>query len=485
VTTTNPQRAAILATLKLSDLGIVAVAFVLAVALASPEASWLSVLQMRIRVVNLLFVCIYLGYWHIVLHSFGLYRSYRLTPVSRELRDLGMAVLVGSAPLVIIGDLFHFAFVSSKFLVLFSGLAFVGLGIERRLFRTFARSMRMHGRNLRNVIIVGSGEVALDMVSRLARRADLGYHIVDVIEVDDHDGGAGNGSTNGANGNGAHAADAGFVEQLADLIARQPIDEVFVALPLDALQPIRSIVALCEEQGITVRMLSSLLELGLARAKVDELDGRPVITVFTGPPDSLSLLVKRLIDIAVSVVALAILAPAFVALAIAIRLDSRGPVFFVQERVGLNRRRFRAFKFRTMVEDAEQRQAELEPLNEAEGPVFKIRHDPRVTRLGHWIRRLSLDELPQLINVLRGEMSLVGPRPLPVRDVNLIDVTAHKRRFSVKPGITCLWQINGREPQFEHWIKADMEYIDNWSLALDFQILVKTIPAVLSGRGAY
>jgi lipopolysaccharide/colanic/teichoic acid biosynthesis glycosyltransferase len=151
----------------------------------------------------------------------------------------------------------------------------------------------------------------------------------------------------------------------------------------------------------------------------------------------------------------------------------------------MNRRRFPAYKFRTMVAGAEQLQADLEHLNEAEGPVFKIQDDPRITRLGRVLRRFSLDELPQLVNVLMGDMSLVGPRPLPVRDVDLIDTRWHRRRFSVKPGITCLWQINSREPKFEEWIRSDMEYIDNWSLMLDLKILVKTIPAVIFGQGAH
>jgi lipopolysaccharide/colanic/teichoic acid biosynthesis glycosyltransferase len=191
-----------------------------------------------------------------------------------------------------------------------------------------------------------------------------------------------------------------------------------------------------------------------------------------------------LLDVTVSSVALVLASPVCLAIALAIKLDSRGPVFFVQERVGLNGRRFRFFKFRTMTPDAEDRQAEIEDLNEATGPVFKIKKDPRVTRFGAVLRQLSLDELPQFLNVLRGDMSLVGPRPLPVRDVLRIDRRAHKRRFSVKPGITCLWQVDGRGPNFEDWIKTDMEYIDNWSLGLDLKILAKTIPAVLSGRGA-
>jgi lipopolysaccharide/colanic/teichoic acid biosynthesis glycosyltransferase len=172
-------------------------------------------------------------------------------------------------------------------------------------------------------------------------------------------------------------------------------------------------------------------------------------------------------------------------IAAAVRLDSPGPIVFRQQRVGLKRRRFWAYKFRTMVTDAERLQATLEQRNEAQGPVFKIRDDPRITRVGRWLRQTSLDELPQLLNVLKGEMSLVGPRPLPIRDVDRMDVRWHKRRFSVKPGITCLWQVMRRTPEFDEWIRSDMEYIDNWSLVLDLKILARTVPAVLSRQGAH
>jgi exopolysaccharide biosynthesis polyprenyl glycosylphosphotransferase len=210
-----------------------------------------------------------------------------------------------------------------------------------------------------------------------------------------------------------------------------------------------------------------------------------VLTIRAGAPDPVGLFFKRVIDLVGATIGLILLSPIFLIVALLIKLDSRGPVFFWQDRVGQNRRRFPAYKFRTMVVGAEKMQAALEPLNEAQGPVFKIANDPRVTRVGYWLRKLSIDELPQLVNVLKGEMSLVGPRPLPVRDVDRIDVRWHRRRFSVKPGITCLWQVNSREPQFDDWVRSDMEYIDNWSLALDLKILAKTIPAVISGQGAH
>ncbi|HLK10823.1 MAG TPA: sugar transferase [Candidatus Binatia bacterium] len=470
---TNPRRTALLAALKLADLGVVIAAFVVALCIAIPGAqSWSEVLEMRIEVRNVLFMAVYLCYWHLVLMGFGLYRSHRLAPISREWRDLLSAVLLAATPIFLFSRLLRFEYANAGFLVNFSLLAFLGLATERRVFRVLARTMRRHGHNLRNAIVVGLDQEALDMASRLARRADLGYRIVEVLETA-RDGGQGQ-------------APARLLQRLASVIARNPIDEVFIAAPLDTGQPlIRGVMALCEEQGITVRLVSSIADLAIAKAQVDEIDGRPVITVFTGPPDSPLMAVKRLIDVTISLAALIVLAPVFALIAVAIRLDSPGPVFFVQRRVGLGGRQFSFFKFRTMVKDAERMQAKFEHLNEADGPVFKIRDDPRVTRIGRWVRRTSLDELPQLINVLKGDMSLVGPRPLPLRDVARMDVPAHRRRFSVKPGITCLWQIEGREPRFEDWIRTDMAYIDNWSLGLDFKILARTIPAVLSGRGAY
>lgn len=494
----SPRRKALVTLIKITDLAIVTACLVGAVALTAGTTgeTRIGVLEMRITILNMLFVGAYLVLWHFALRMRGLYNSYRLSPASREFKDLATAVAVATAPLIPLAVPFGFEYVNPAFLVVFPALAFVGLGVERRVLRAVARQVRSFGRNLRDVIIVGDGGPALEGAARLAQRDGLGYRVIEVLNVRSSitpvhvngNGIAANGGLPATKGgmNGTAVLGKDPLSQLAAVLESRPIDEVFLGLPLDGSEPlIRPIISLCEEQGITVRVVAHLAALDWGKASIDTLGEQPVITISSGPPDSLRLVAKRLIDLVGSTIGLLILSPVLLAIALAVKLDSGGPIFFVQERVGLNRRRFPAYKFRTMVIDAEKLQADLEHLNEAEGPVFKIEHDPRCTRLGRILRRLSLDELPQLANVLMGDMSLVGPRPLPVRDVDRIDTRWHRRRFSVKPGITCLWQINSREPKFEEWIRSDMEYIDNWSLTLDLKILAKTIPAVLSGQGAH
>jgi exopolysaccharide biosynthesis polyprenyl glycosylphosphotransferase len=275
--------------------------------------------------------------------------------------------------------------------------------------------------------------------------------------------------------------------KLESVLHDESVDEVLVSLPPQKYGPlVEKIVNRCEEEGVIVRVRAEMFQLRTAKTYADELEGLPVLTFRSGPEDDWRLVAKRIIDFVGSAMLLLILVPLFAVVALLIKLNSPGPVLFSQERIGLNKRRFQMLKFRTMVNDAEKQQATLEQLNEAEGPVFKIKHDPRVTPIGKFLRRFSVDELPQLINVLKGDMSLVGPRPLPVRDVERIDVASHKRRFSIKPGLTCLWQVNGRSNiGFEEWVRMDLQYIDQWSLGLDMLILLKTIPAVLRGPGAY
>jgi len=246
-------------------------------------------------------------------------------------------------------------------------------------------------------------------------------------------------------------------------------------------------VKICEENGIVVNFFSGVdfLNAGSSKAIFNTLNEENVITILPPSMGGWQLSFKRIMDVVVSATLFLALLPVLVVVGILVKYTSPGPIFFIQERVGMNKRRFRLLKFRTMVVDAEKQLEKLEHLNEVDGAAFKINNDPRITPLGDFLRRSSLDELPQLINVLIGDMSLVGPRPLPLRDFAGFDRDWHRRRFSVRPGITCLWQIGGRSSiTFDRWMELDMEYIDNWSIWLDIKILLKTIPAVLKRHGA-
>ncbi len=246
---------------------------------------------------------------------------------------------------------------------------------------------------------------------------------------------------------------------------------------------IQETIRTCERVGVKLMYRADIFDLALARPHLVSPSSRVELRVVT--EDGIGIALKRGIDVVGALAGLVVLGPLLLAVAVAIRLTDGGPVLFAQQRYGLNRRRFRMLKFRTMVQNADKLQASLEAVNEAKGPVFKIARDPRITPLGRVLRRTSIDELPQLLNVLGGDMSLVGPRPLPLRDVARFTRPADMRRFSVRPGITGLWQVSGRSNlDFETWITLDLQYIDNWSLALDFTIFARTIPAVLRGTGA-
>jgi exopolysaccharide biosynthesis polyprenyl glycosylphosphotransferase len=273
---------------------------------------------------------------------------------------------------------------------------------------------------------------------------------------------------------------------LAEFLRRNVVDEAVIYLPFASFYRHWSNVAgLCAHHGIMVRVNSDAFGLKNTRWLAEEFDGNHYIATNTGAGEGWPLAAKRALDIIISFVLLVILAPVLLAVAVAIKLTSAGPVFFLQERIGLNKRRFRIYKFRTMVVNAEQLMPGLESRNEVTGPVFKIMNDPRITPLGKFLRRSSIDELPQLFNVLKGDMSLVGPRPLPVRDYDGFSEDWQRRRFSVRPGITCLWQVNGRSGiSFDQWMLLDLKYMDEWSLWLDFKILAKTVPAVVRGSGA-
>jgi exopolysaccharide biosynthesis polyprenyl glycosylphosphotransferase len=278
----------------------------------------------------------------------------------------------------------------------------------------------------------------------------------------------------------------GKLEQLSFILKNKPVELVLIALPFKSMyNTIQDVIRTCETIGVDVSYMSQMFETRL-RSSVDKRRFDPSnLTIVTMHGPDFRRRIKGVLDFFLALLLLLALAPLMLIVALAVRMTSPGPIFFSQLRLGIHRHRFSMFKFRTMVVDAEARQAGLEALNEAKGPVFKIKKDPRLTPIGGFLRKASLDELPQLFNVLRGEMSLVGPRPLPLRDVDKFDQSWFLRRFSVKPGLTCLWQAGGRSNlSFDDWIELDLQYIDQWSLSMDFRILALTIPAVFRGAGA-
>lgn len=276
------------------------------------------------------------------------------------------------------------------------------------------------------------------------------------------------------------------MEKLVELLHERSANGVILSARHAYFEQVEKVIELCELEGVEVWLLADFFKTRISQTSVDDFLGRPTVVFRSAPEASWQGVAKQLLDFVGALALLALCALPLLLVALAVKLTSRGPVFFRQQRSGLNGRPFTMLKFRTMVTDAEQLKAELASFNEMDGPVFKVTNDPRVTVLGRFLRKWSIDELPQLWNVLRFEMSLVGPRPLPVDEIRRINDHAHRRRLSVKPGLTCLWQISGRNDvkSFKEWVRLDLEYIDNWSLWLDVKILLRTIPVVLTGAGA-
>jgi exopolysaccharide biosynthesis polyprenyl glycosylphosphotransferase len=327
----------------------------------------------------------------------------------------------------------------------------------------------------RTVLIVGSGNRARRLVAALEGRSGSQVRILGAVDPDPEQVG----------NIVAGVTVLGTTDAITAILKDHIVDEVIVAVPRGLLLAVEKVIRACEEEAIKVSLMADVFDVNAARVTLRGFTRLPLLGFEAIAQPEWKLAVKRGLDLTMVLLAVPFLAPLMAVIAIAIKLDSSGPIFFGQDRVGLGKRRFRMLKFRTMIDGGDKLQAQLEHLNEAQGPVFKIANDPRVTRVGRILRRTSLDEIPQLLQVIRGDMSLVGPRPLPLRDVNLFDQGIQRRRFSVRPGLTCLWQISGRSNlEFSKWLELDLLYIENWSLALDLKILLRTIPAVCRGTGA-
>ena len=466
---------------KAIDLLVMVTSFVLTAGMIVLGSNWHALPRLftvRLKPTNLLLFLVLMAAWCAIFTVFGLYRSRRLSSVGAETLDIVKATSVGSMAVLGVDTLLiDIDLVTSPFLVVFWLVSTALTAAARLGLRFILEWLRVRGRNLRNVVIVGTNSRALRFAELIENKPTLGYQIKGF--VDEEWRGIERFRQTGRE----------VVARLGDFgsyLREHVVDEVVIALPVSShYAQFSHILRACEEQGVLVHMVPDFFDVTHARLRLELLEDQPVITLRTGAMEGWPVLVKRTLDVVVASSLLILLAPLFGLVAVLIKLTSPGPILFVQERVGLHKRPFRFVKFRTMVQDAERQQAALESQNQVSGPVFKIWNDPRTTPVGALLRKTSIDELPQLINVVVGDMSLVGPRPLPVRDYRAFGADWHRRRFSVRPGMTCLWQIGGRNSiPFERWMEMDMQYIDQWSLWLDVKILANTLPAVVSGRGA-
>ena len=378
----------------------------------------------------------------------------------------------GVMALVTLGVLFLFRLPDVSrllLLVLFPAQAAATV-LTRAVMRAVLERLRRRGYSQRFILILGAGPLGHDFAATLANHRELGLKVIGFLDSDPENRVPGRWPI------------LGEIDDLEAVLHSRIVDEVAICLPFSQWDRIEAIAGLCEEEGKIVRIPMGVMDRAISAARVEDLDGTPVFSLVSGPDRALALAAKRILDIAGALVGMVVLLPVGAVIAAAILLEDGGPILFRQERVGLHGRTFRVLKFRSMTRDAQAQQAQLAAQNEIQGPAFKLDQDPRVTRVGRFLRRTSLDELPQLQNVLQGDMSLVGPRP-PLPD-EVVDYDLwHRRRLSMKPGITGLWQVRGRrDPEFDHWVEADLEYIDRWSLWLDLKILLRTIPAALEGR---
>jgi exopolysaccharide biosynthesis polyprenyl glycosylphosphotransferase len=476
----NERHRLIIGLLKLTDVAIVIFAYALTtVSIVKIEhgASLRRFFSMRIRVVNFVILVLALVICHVVFRLLGLYKSKRLSKRRTELLDVVRAMTINTACFVVFASLFSIQMITLQFLGIFWLLSTFLLCIERLSMRRVAGYVRFHGRDLRYMLILGSNPRAVKFARQLLHSPQRGYRLLGF--VDDTWQGMDGFKTTGFDLVSDYSG-------LAEYLRHHVVDEVAIYLPLRSFyEHSVEVATLCVKHGITMRISSDLFGLETARWRAEEIEGVHYIATYTESGEIWSQIAKRTIDVTLAATALLALFPILLFTAIAIKVSSPGPVFFLQERIGLNKRRFQILKFRTMVPDAEKILPSLEDRNEATGAVFKIKNDPRITPIGKLLRRSSIDELPQLLNVLTGDMSLVGPRPLPVRDFAGFNEDWQRRRFSVKPGITCLWQVTGRSGiPFDQWMLLDLKYMDEWSIWLDLKILAKTVPAVMRGAGA-
>ncbi len=405
----------------------------------------------------------------------GLYDRRRPLSWFEDVYTIAKGTFIGMAAMIVVVFLAQ-PFFYSRLIFVYAGVfTVILLGTSRLIGRVLRGQLRRRGIGMTRTLVVGAGEVGRAVMRSAIARPELGYQIVGFVDDDPE----------------KFTTDLGRLKALgstydtARVVQEQDIDMVIVTLPWISHRKIMNIMEECTRERVRFKLVPDMFQMSLSQVGVDDLDGIPLIAVKEISIPLWGLAVKRIIDVVVAGLGLLFLAPLLIVIGVLIRLDSPGPALFRQTRVGKGGRPFTVYKYRTMRQGAEAEQEQLAALNEATGPLFKVRDDPRVTRVGHWIRRFSIDEIPQLINVLLGQMSLVGPRPPLPSEVAQYEEW-HRKRLEVSPGMTSLWAVSGRsDVPFDEMVMLDIYYIENWSLRLDFTIILRTLPAVITAAGAY
>ena len=413
--------------------------------------------------------------WCFALYLNGMYRSLRTKTIPSAIFIIIKSAILTAVIFGASAFIFKLKFVSRVFFIIFLAISSLFIMIEKILIFLIVRYVRKQGYNYRMLLIVGTGKRASQFISNIRNHPEWGLRINGVLDCEE-----------GQLGKEIEGAKViGTLENLPKILHNHSTDEVVFIVPRAKLSSIENSLYVCETEGVKATIAVDLFDFKLAKARLTELEGIPLVTFETTVAKEWQLFIKRAFDIIASGLGLIILSPLFLIVAVLIKVTSPGPVLYLQKRVGLNDRRFALYKFRSMYKGSHEKLSELAEKNEAKGPIFKMKKDPRITPFGRFMRKFSIDELPQLFNVFVGEMSLVGPRPPLPQEVAQYEPW-QRRRLSMRPGITCIWQVSGRSKiGFDEWMKLDLVYIDNWSLSLDFKILCRTVPVVLFGIGAY
>ncbi|HAR63793.1 MAG: hypothetical protein DKM50_08730 [Candidatus Margulisiibacteriota bacterium] len=423
--------------------------------------------------------------WWIVLKDRKVYESHRFEPLVTQMAKVIRALLVCNIVFLATITLLKMPLPGRFFFGFFMAINALILILERIIINILSSFVRMKGYNFKNVVIVGVNRVSIELIELIRSHKEWGLNvqgiIVPTLTIEDKEE-AKKLKESGLTGEIILGTLEDFNESIKDIV----VDIVFFVVPPHHIRKIQPHLKYCVERGIETKLTINYFfdSMDFVKTDLDQLEKIPLLSFETTHFNPYTLLIKEIIDRTFAFIWVIILLPVFLLAALAIRIESKGPILFRQERVGRNGRLFNMYKFRSMGVDAEKQRKELESLNEMSGPVFKITNDPRVTKIGKFLRKTSIDELPQLLNVLKGDMSLVGPRPPLPSEIQQYD-NWQRRRLSVKPGITCTWQVSGRNNiDFSEWMKMDLEYIDTWSLTNDFRLLVKTLPAIVKQTGA-